>query len=154
MKVSYLADLPHFLPTVAHWLFKEWGYLKKENTVETVALSLSQELNTDAIPLVMIVHQDKQLMGVARLSQNDLKSQPGLSPWLASVLVSPKYRAQGIGTKLVNHITDVAQNLGETKLFLKTEDKIGFYAALGWSVLDEIPYSKGINTIMYKSLKN
>ena len=63
-----------------------------------------------------------------------------LSPWLASVYVTPEHRSRGIGTALVQRVIEEAVGLSVETLYLFTPDREGFYASLGWSVVERTEY--------------
>jgi GNAT superfamily N-acetyltransferase len=124
-----LGASPH-LATVAGWLHRQWwaadGWTL-EATTEWLAAALGP-----AAPLTLVAEQDGVPLGTATLDTEDLDSRPDLSPWLASVLVTPPARRQGVATALLRAIEDRARALGHAKLWLYTPDKAQFYAMRGW----------------------
>ncbi len=71
-----------------------------------------------------------------------------LSPWLASIYVLPENRGQGIGTALVERVIEEAVELGIETLYLFTPDRKGFFASLGWSVVEHTEYREQKVVIM------
>jgi N-acetylglutamate synthase-like GNAT family acetyltransferase len=88
-------------------------------------------LNDKPIPNTYIAF-DTVLSGSAAIVENDMDNWPDLSPWLASVFVIPDYRNQGIGSALVRHVMQQAQQSNIDKLYLYTPDREAFYQKLGW----------------------
>lgn len=153
IKISYLADCPEYLLTVASWVFSEWGHEIGQVTQEEITDEFRGHLNRDRIPLTIIALLDDRPAGTASIYSQDMEEvHPELSPWLAAVYVPPQYRDQGIGSELVKAIEDIAKNLQIRELYLFTPDKEHFYAHLGWSILDEIDYRSRLQVIMHKSL--
>lgn len=60
--------------------------------------------------------------------------RPDLGPWLADLVVDPKYQKQGIGKMLLDTVTKKAKELGYQKLYLFTFDHTipAYYERLGW----------------------
>jgi len=152
LTVVYLKDKPEFLAQVALCLFNEWGYAKKANSVQAIEKRLLKEANLATVPTVLVASFNNAFAGVARLCHNDCADRAELSPWLASVLVKAEFRGLGIGSCLVEEVSQLAQELGFEKLYLKTENKVEFYKKLGWTVLSKISYEGVPTTIMLKNL--
>jgi N-acetylglutamate synthase-like GNAT family acetyltransferase len=66
-----------------------------------------------------------------------MKTEPQLTPWLASVYTRPEFRRQGIGRQLVLHVMEQARKEGIDRLYLYTTDQECFYIKLGWSTIDK-----------------
>lgn len=60
----------------------------------------------------------REFIGTVSLRPHDLDSHHHLTPWLASVVVSPDFRRQGIGEKLVAEVEKKAAEMGIKKLYL------------------------------------
>ena len=150
--IGYLADYPQYLPTVAGWVFDEWGWEMPGSTLESILAEFSLHLNRDRIPFTMLALVDAQPVGTASLFLHDMDIRMDLTPWLAAVYVLPEFRGQGIGSQLVRAIEGVATRLQLERLYLFTPDQAAFYARLGWSVLETAEYRGHSNVIMTKSL--
>jgi predicted N-acetyltransferase YhbS len=99
---------------------------------------LRAHLIQDQVPLTLVASSEGWPVGTATLLAHDVGTEqwPELSPWLAAVYVAPEYRHRGIGAALVNAIVDKATALGVGALYLSTVGREGFYARLGWQVVD------------------
>lgn len=156
MHIDYLADHPGFIPTLARWHHEQWKHLSPGDSVERRIAQLKAHLSKGQIPTTVVAvslsregssetypsrgTQDS-VLGSASLIAHDMDTRPDLSPWLASVFVAPQYRGQGIGTALVRRVIREAEALGTAKLYLyTTPDKGGFYARLGWSLIERTRY--------------
>lgn len=138
--IAYLADHPAFIPTLARWHHAQWSYLDVGVSVEQRAVRLQAHLGRRQIPTTFVVLRRDTLLGSASLIAHDMDTRMDLSPWLASVYVAPEHRGQGMGTALVRRVVEEAKALGVETLYLFTPDKEGFYARLGWSVLERASY--------------
>ena len=75
-----------------------------------------------------------------------------MSPWLASVFVSPENRGKGVGSKLVIRVMEKAKEAGIPVLYLFTPDKEGFYQKLGWQTISKEAYRGQLVTVMQVNL--
>ena len=96
---------------------------------------------------------DGSLRGLATLVDDDElpnAAEPG--PWLAAVFVHEATRRTGIGSLLVEHVTNRAQTLGHRELYLYTEHSVDWYRAKGWTIVRETPLNDLPHTVMRKVL--
>lgn len=151
MHIDYLADHPGFIPTLARWHHEQWKHLDPGGSVEQRIAQLQAHLRKRQIPTTFVAvslsdgpgsERDRvEVLGSASLIAHDMDTHPELSPWLASVFVAPEQRGQGIGTALVRRVIQEAEALGVAQLYLfTTPDKHGFYARLGWSLIERTRY--------------
>jgi GNAT superfamily N-acetyltransferase len=133
--IAPLADHQHLVPTVAGWLFSEWGMYEPGHTVAEAEARLRRRLSRDQLPIVLVALRGEACVGTATLRANDLSTRPDLTPWLASVFVPPAERGHGIGSALVTAVEERARTLGFDRLYLRTFDRQSLYARLGWSVV-------------------
>jgi N-acetylglutamate synthase-like GNAT family acetyltransferase len=104
------------------------------------------------IPTGFVALLGTDVVGLACLVESDIESHQHLTPWLASVLVSPDHRRRGIGSALSERATEEAWALRVPKLYLFTFNKERFYARLGWSTLENARYAGMPGTIMVRTL--
>lgn len=124
-----VAGTPH-LPVIAAWLHAQWWEAEGHARADTEAfLHLA---TGPAAPCVLVAERDGEALGTATFDTEDLPSRPDLTPWLASVLVKPEARRQGIATALVTAVERLAHGQGIRRLWLFTPDQAPFYAARGW----------------------
>jgi GNAT superfamily N-acetyltransferase len=152
MDIAYLADYPGHVSTVAGWIYREWGHLSPDCTLEQVEASIRAHMNRDELPLALIALSGATLTGTASLRTHDMSTRTDLSPWLASVYVLPEYRGRGIGSELVRAVEREGKGLRVARLYLYTPDRESFYARLGWSVLERTEYRGQSVVIMAKDL--
>ena len=101
---------------------------------ELRSLELFASDQTHGVALVAKV--DGEPIGTCLLVGSEIEPNHDVSPWLAGLFVVPERRRKGAGTILVRAIEDQARQRGFSRLYLYTTDAVGFYARLGWSVLD------------------
>ncbi|MGK7861742.1 GNAT family N-acetyltransferase [Falsiroseomonas sp. E2-1-a4] len=130
MLIRPVAYSPH-LPLVATWLHAEWWAAGGHALAEAEAFL--RRATGPGLPCALVAERDGVALGTATLDTEDLPSRPDLSPWLASVLVAPAYRRQGVATALVAEVRRRAAALAYPRLWLFTGGQAAFYASLGWS---------------------
>src|ERR1035437_2073473 len=67
LSIAYLVDYPHYLPSVAGWVFNEWGYHNPAKTVQDYEADFRSRLSRDAVPLTLIALRDGLLAGTASI---------------------------------------------------------------------------------------
>ncbi len=124
-----VAETPH-VPLVAAWLHAQWWQAGGYSLAATEAFL--RQATGPAAPCALVAERDGEPLGTATFDTDDLPSRPDLTPWLASVLVTPAARRQGIATALVAAVERLAIAQGVRRLWLFTPDQAPFYAARGW----------------------
>jgi predicted N-acetyltransferase YhbS len=136
-RIEQLAERPDLLSTVAAWIHDEWWTAVDGANVGKLTDLLQAHLIRDQMPLTLVASLEHCPVGTATLLAHDIGTEqwPELSPWLAAVYVVPEFRHRGIGAALVDAIVAKAA-LGAGALYLSTVGREGFYARLGWHVVD------------------
>ena len=91
---------------------------------------LAQARSPDDLPLCRVALADGEAVAVANLVEYDDPNPRVGRPWLAGLVVVPSWRGRGLGTRLVQTVLEDARRLGQTQVFLGT-DEPGFYQRLG-----------------------
>ncbi len=149
MQIVPLAAVPFSIPVLAQWLHREWDYYSERAWVR----ELAGRRQADRIPLTLVALEAGQPIGTASLTTDDMETRPELTPWLASVLVSPAARGRGVGSALVRAVVARAAALGFDTLYLFTAEQMALYSGLGWEVLERTKYFEDEVTIMHLRLK-
>ena len=157
MQIKFLADYPHFAEPLADYHYQEWKDILPWWTHAAALEELRDHTQRRTIPTTLIAIEGDQLLGSASLVHEDLTEEdlPGLAaltPWLASVFVVPDRRGQGMGSALVEAVTDLAQSLKVPRLHLFTAGQEAFYTRLGWSVLRQVEHHGQPGVVMFKEL--
>ena len=145
MEIKLLEQDPALIRTISEWHQAQWGHLSSRNTQDRIA-EFAEHGAT--VPLTLVADLDGAPIGTASLLAEDMDIHKELSPWLASVYVLPEHRSRGFGTQLVQGIVTEAQRLEVGAMYLYTEDRAGFYAAMGWQELETRKYHGEDITIM------
>ena len=85
---------PDLVPTVASWLWHEWGR-RKGRTIEQMTARLTVRSAAAGFEETFARLNDDVPVATANLVNADLDNRPDLSPWLASVYVDPSFRGHG-----------------------------------------------------------
>ncbi|WP_444924535.1 GNAT family N-acetyltransferase [Microbulbifer sp. DLAB2-AF] len=141
MELQLLAENKQALPIVAEWYFTEWGYLRESNSLAKTRESLSDYLNTDKIPLLVIAVDSGAILGAAQLKYCEMTIYPEKEHWLGGVYVSKSHRGKKIAEAIIDRIISLAEQLGVSKLYLQTEHLDGgLYSCLGWNPIEKVTY--------------
>ncbi|MGK7868617.1 GNAT family N-acetyltransferase [Falsiroseomonas sp. E2-1-a20] len=143
MLIRPAALSPH-LPEVAAWLHAEWWQGEPVAATEAYLRAATGP----AAPCALIAEDGGRPLGTATLDLEDLPSRRDLSPWLASVLVAPAHRRQGVATALVQDVLRRARQQGHRRIWLFTPDQAPFYAARGWAAAGTETYRARAVTLM------
>lgn len=152
MKITYLANHPQHVSTVAKWIMGEWGYGSTAATQESLEEKFRSHLNRNAIPTTLLAMNEDHPLGTASLVVHDMSDHQELSPWLAAVYVLPEHRGGGIGTKLMKAIELLSAQLDAEKLYLFTPDRESFYTSMNWTVLERTSYRDKDVVMMVKEI--
>jgi GNAT superfamily N-acetyltransferase len=152
LDIVYLVDRPDVVPTLGRWHHDEWASRTPHLALEDRVAGFRARARPSGVPTGFVALSDGVPVGCACLVEHDLDNRQDLSPWLATVLVAPSYRRQGIGSALTVRVTDEARSLGFDTLYLFTFDQERFYSRLGWTLLDRGEYRGAPVTIMVRHL--
>lgn len=141
MEIVLLANNESALPIIAKWYSDEWGYIGEGRSATELEQKLSDYLNHDKLPLIILAQDGDELLGAAQLRFHEMDIYPERKHWLGGVYVASEHRGKGIGKSLVNAIIDKAKVLGVNSINLQTEDLSGgIYKPLGWQPVEQVTY--------------
>lgn len=150
MEFVYLADYPEALELVAKWYYNQWGRQHGMKSVKTSKEILSDYLNRDSIPLIILARKNSEFLGAVQLKYYEMDIYPNKEHWLGGVFIPPKYRGKKIARKLVLHASEIAKSQGVNILYLQTERMDGgLYKQLGWKPIEHANY-RGKNVLVMK----
>ncbi len=150
--VRPLSEVPEWIPVLADWHHREWGWLNPGKTFDDRVRKLEKSAVEGRIPCTVVASIGDTPLGSASLVERDMDTRPHLGPWLASVYVAPAHRGKGAGSALVEAATAEARKLGVGTLYLFTPNRSAFYRRLGWSARENTRYRGQAVTIMEKDL--
>ncbi len=135
--LSDLRNRPDFQAVVADRLWTAW-WRAEGSSLDEVAALVGASLASELVPTSFVAHDADRFLGTASLIAADLRARPHYTPWLAAVWVEPGARRRGVGRALVARVCAEAFAGGLDRVFLYcTRDKTGFYAGLGWRIVEE-----------------
>lgn len=155
LEIKYLKDCPEYIKTCAEWSFSSWGHYTPERTFADFIKSRQEYLNDYKLPLTMIALYNNIPVGMCSLAANR-GILPELTPWLATLYVTPEYRSQGIGKALEQAICNKAKSLGFDKIYCFTSDLsiISWYQENGWSIRCNSEIHDHTVIVLEKNTKN
>lgn len=152
MKITYLANHPEHLLTIAKWIMDEWGHESPGMTLEKMEARFRGNMKRFSIPITLLAMNGDVPVGTASLVIHDMNDHLEYSPWLAAVYVLPEKREQGIGTKLVKAVELLGAQLDVEKLYLFTPDCESFYTRMNWTVHERTRYREKDVVLMVKEI--
>jgi predicted N-acetyltransferase YhbS len=138
------------LAICARWRTNAFSVLKASFEQELRSLELFASNHNQGVALV--AKSDGEPIGTCLLVESEIEPNHDVSPWLAGLFVVPEHRQKGAGAVLVRAIEDQARGRGVSRLYLYTTDAVGFYARLGWSVLDRTNWKGSDTALMVRDL--
>lgn len=102
--------------------------------------------------VALVAESDGRLAGACLFVRNEIEPQHDVSPWLAGLVVAPEFRGRGVGSMLVEAIEAHARSVDCPVIHLYTSGAEGFYAALGWSVVERFQDCGASAVLMSKNL--
>lgn len=149
VKFEFLADRPEIIDVVAGWYYAQWGHLNPEATAAAIATTISQSMNKDRLPILLLAFVDNAVVGAVELKFREMDIYPDREHWLGGVFVRSEYRGLGIGKRLVSEAIQLAQKFAVQTLYLQTEELSGgIYAELGWQRLEKVRYKSTTVLVM------
>lgn len=141
MKIEIASNKNGWLNKIGKWYFDEWGKFVEDKTLEIEIEKVRLCIEENGLPLMLIAHENENLLGVAQLRTNEMKLYPSYEYWLGGVYVAKKVRGKGIASIIIKEVIAKAKELNVEKIYLQTEKlEGGLYAKLGWSAIEQVTY--------------
>lgn len=121
VEIELLADHPEAIPQLSEWFRREWAPYYGPGGPGNAAGDLSESSNRDVLPVALLAVMRGEVCGTAALKRESVTTHPDLTPWLAALLVSPRFRGRGIGARLVAAVEELASRLGFECIYAGTE---------------------------------
>jgi GNAT superfamily N-acetyltransferase len=145
--IEYLEARPEAVPTIAEWVWQEWGFASIDACAEVLAHS-----RRGTLPSRFVAFRDEEPLGIVNLIECNLPPRCHLTPWLAGLFVHPDHRGTGIGSALVLFCEREAIGFGARTLYLYTERAEGFYIRLGWTTFESLRWDGEPVALMSRDL--
>lgn len=127
----------------ARWRASAFSVL--DASVEQELKSLELFASDQSRGVALMAKIDAEPVGTCLLVESEIEPNHDVSPWLAGLFVVPEHRRRGAGAVLVRAVEDQARQREFSRLYLYTRGAAGFYARLGWSLVDRTNW-KGFDT--------
>lgn len=140
MRIDYLCDHAHHIPTIATWQQAQWSRVSPSETIEKRKASLKNHLKTNGLPITYIALENigSGLLGSVSLVQHDLPGRLEFAPWLSRLYVANTQRCRGIGSALVKRGVEHVAQLGYSKIYVFTLEHEEFFEKLGWYKVGQV----------------
>ena len=152
MQISHIKYFQNWIPIIGKWMYEEWSYAFPSRTLQDIQKNLFGRMNENEMPITLVAHDERGVLGTASLKASDMESLPALTPWLSSVFVHPEHRGEGIARELAAEIEKTARQMGYTKLYVFNPVSQGVFQSLGWSVMQTLEYGGKELAILLKDL--
>ncbi|HKP98465.1 MAG TPA: GNAT family N-acetyltransferase [Fibrobacteria bacterium] len=152
MQISHVKYFQNWIPIIAKWIYEEWAYAFPLRTLMDIQKTLFGRMNENEMPITLIAHDERGVLGTASLKASDMEILPELTPWLSSVFVHPDHRGEGVATALVAEIEKIARQQGFSRLYVFNPISQGVFEKLGWSVLQTVQYGGKELAILFKDI--
>lgn len=150
IKIDLLKNHPSAIPALAHIWHDVLGRIWfPELTIKEIESLTFDELNHPDETTSFVALCDEIPVGFSTLKLKE-EFRPELSPWLADVVVDPKYQKQGIGRMLIDMALLKAKELEFEKLYLFAFDPTipEYYKLLGWKKIGMDEFKSHPVTVM------
>lgn len=153
MRIKYLMDHPDYLHATTALLFNEWSHLPSWRGLQQIRTRLIERNTTDSKQFTLVALDAQNTVAAAgSLICYELKEDPSRIYWLGEVITRSTHRGQGIGSKVIKRIIELAAIQGITELWLYTPDKQSFYKNLGWIEQEQRVIAGELVTVMVRKL--
>jgi N-acetylglutamate synthase-like GNAT family acetyltransferase len=152
MQISHVKYFQNWIPIIAKWIYEEWSYAFPLRTLQDIQKTLFGRMNENEMPITLIAHDERGVLGTASLKASDMEILPELTPWLSSVFIHPDHRGEGVATALVAEIEKIARQQGFARLYVFNPITQGVFEKLGWSVLQTVQYGGKELAILVKEI--
>ncbi len=94
LRIEYLADCPAVMPHLENWFLREWAPYYSADGPGDAADDLRSSCNRRALPITLVALKGDELCATGALKTESVATHKHLGPWVAALLVTPKYRRQ------------------------------------------------------------
>ena len=149
IKISFLADHPDVMPTLAQWFRAQWPDYYADQTLADMEEDFREDAQYDSIPLRLVAFLDGELAGTIVLREQVIETQPQFHPGLGGLFVPVNFRQRGIATELVRAGMHVARAQGYREVYATTAVAGGILKRLGWVAVEAVEHD-GEHLTLYR----
>ncbi|GGO70799.1 GNAT family N-acetyltransferase [Bowmanella pacifica] len=151
-KIDYLANRKEFIPLLSDWLIEEWKEWYGITGPGDAESDLRSAARLETLPIGLVATFDETLVGYINLKHEPIEGYRDFGPWAGAVLVHPAARGRGIGTLLVQHLEDVARNLGYTSVYSGNRTHTGIMKRNNWLHAGSSLHNQELIYVYHKAL--
>jgi len=147
-----LSDRPELAAITARW---RWEAFFRKDGIDLGHIQQQEKIaasRDDLFPMVLVLLDDGQPVGMVALCLDDLDGRPDLNPWLAGLYVEPAHRGRGHSRLLIEALEAFALAGGIDRLWLYTASAGELYAKAGWQTAETLEKDGISFSIMCKAL--
>lgn len=141
MQISLLCDNQYLYDSVIILLQSEWSY---EYSVLDGLYTNEDYRKYLETSICYVAHKNDILFGVVIIADKDWGIREDLTPWLATIIVTPEYRNNGVATNLIQYVLYKYKKL---YLWTDKEPLKAFYERYGFTQIDIIKNHKHFKDI-------
>lgn len=150
MNIELLIGHPEYVQCICRWIYDEFVIPNNPQYPFEKLTEFFGHKRENEFPITYIAIDHDKCVGTVSIFQNDLNNQKELTPWLASLYVTPEFRNKKIGEKLIEKVICRVKDMGYEELFLRTEHAAEYYLKKGWEFVYKTVDNNGVNTEVYK----
>ena len=156
VEIVELTGLGALAPVLAAWHHREWGHLYDPGVWDLGdAIREFEEMaepgSSDRtwVAFAGSSREPEAVLGsVSLVADDDLPGFDHLTPWLASMFVTPASRGRGIATSLMDALIAGARADGHEVVHLFTSGQEQFWAERGWTAIATVDTEGHPSTVM------
>lgn len=105
------------------------------------------------LPVVLGAFEAGECIGtIAIVERDDLDDVDHFTPWIAAMIVDPRFRGRGIGSELLEAALGRCRDLYFGRVYLWTHDMQAWYQRLGWNTTEQRTFRDVPITIFSRDL--
>lgn len=149
--IRLLAEHPDALPWLQRLFEREWPSYYGPGGRGDAARDLRSFASRSTLPVGIVAVLDERVCGIAALKKESIPSHGHLAPWAAAGLVEPLHRGQGIGSRLVQGLEDLARSLGYPAIHCATSTSETLLRRRAWQLCERVVHD-GENLGIYRKV--
>ncbi len=153
MEIVRLDRRAEWAAYLAQWHGREWGHLYEEWDA-TVALREFLAEPSEGIPVTYVAVEGEEVIGSVSVVTGDLPGAPEeWNPWVASLIVAPEWRGDGLGSRLIARAVEAARENGASEVWCLTEERQSLFERCGFERMEESTANGWVVSVMRRKLR-
>ncbi len=153
MEIVRLNRRAEWAAYLAQWHGREWGHLY-EDWDATVALGEFLAEPDEGIPVTYVAVEGDEVIGSVSVVTGDLPGAPDeWNPWVASLIVAPEWRGEGLGSRLIERAVEAARESGAPEVWCLTEERQSLFERNGFERVEESTANGWVVTVMRRNFE-